>query len=166
VHDSVENLDTRLAGERFDVIALHWVLHHFVLDTYSATRDLQRRVLASIGSHLTERGRVSVFENLYEGRLVDGLTGRLVFELTASPRLARVVRYLGANTAGCGVCFLSERQWRRSFSDSGLELHRAKRYAPLGVSRLYQTALLARSIERCHFWLARAVVPASGTIQD
>src|SRR5688572_22692908 len=45
VKASVEELRQVLGERRFDVICYHWVLHHMVMPSYTATREMQVRVL-------------------------------------------------------------------------------------------------------------------------
>jgi len=65
---------------------------------------------------------ISVFENLYNGLVLDGLPGRLIFTPTASRAFAPVARRVRRNTAGCGVCFLSKRQWEEEATRAGLRV--------------------------------------------
>jgi 2-polyprenyl-3-methyl-5-hydroxy-6-metoxy-1,4-benzoquinol methylase len=78
--DSVENLH-RLTG-LYDVIFVNWLLHHVVADSYAKTRLHQTRTLKTLGGLLTKRGRISVFENIYDGFVIDNLPGWLIFRVT------------------------------------------------------------------------------------
>ena len=120
VLDSVENLD-RLKGQ-YDVIFVNWLLHHVVGNSWAITRRNQSWTLRTLATLLTERGKISVFENAYDGQIAEGLPGWLIFQFTGSLALSGVARKLGANTAGVGVCFLSRKQWLSTISGSGLEV--------------------------------------------
>jgi SAM-dependent methyltransferase len=120
VCESVENLG-EVKG-RFDVVSVHWLLHHLVGESYRQTRRNQLRALRTLRDLLTPRGRVSVFENMYQGWVFEDLPGRLVYHVTAARLIAALSRRMGANTAGVGVCFLSKHQWLASFRDCGLEV--------------------------------------------
>ena len=78
-HHSIETCEAALAGARFDLVCFHWVLHHFVAGSFGATRAFQQQALEVARGLLTDRGRVSVFENLYEGFVFDSLPGRTVY---------------------------------------------------------------------------------------
>jgi len=128
--------------EPVDVVFFNWVLHHFVVDSYKATTRTQSDALVLARKMLKPSGRLIVFEQLYNGSPFDDLPGRLIYELTSQKRLAPLVARLGANTAGVGVCFHSERGWRKLFARAGL---RVDRYTPCysvgELSRLRRLAL-------------------------
>ncbi|MGH8249499.1 MAG: class I SAM-dependent methyltransferase [Steroidobacteraceae bacterium] len=141
--------------DRFDLVSLHWLLHHLVGDSYAATQTNQRRALASLNGLLTERGRISVFENDYQGWAPDPIPTWLIYVVTASRPLAPLARALGANTAGVGVCFNSQKTWRNLMKEAGLQLidHAEpdtwKRRIPL-----YGTfGLGLRDVKVGHYWL-------------
>jgi ubiquinone/menaquinone biosynthesis C-methylase UbiE len=117
---SVDEMDSKLANQQFDIIFMNWLLHHLVADSYSQTRKNVQSVLRSATRHLTPGGRVSVFENLCDGILLDGLPSHLIFHITSSHLLAPLTKKLGANTAGVGVCYRSGQQWLDLFGECGL----------------------------------------------
>jgi ubiquinone/menaquinone biosynthesis C-methylase UbiE len=151
----------QFAARAFDIVFFNLSLHHFVADTYSATRRLQRHALSQAAQVLSSRGRVAVTENLFEGIVAHNFPGFLVYEVTSSKMLAPMVKRIGANTAGCGVCFLSARAWRGEFQHMQL---RELRFVPQvwhesELSRRVCLRLLGvRSVSRAFFWLA----PQSG----
>jgi ubiquinone/menaquinone biosynthesis C-methylase UbiE len=153
VSGSVENLGLRFNGRTFDVICLHWTLHHLVLDSYRDTTAFQQRVIRDAASLLSPRGRLSVFENVFNGLVIDSLPGRIAYRLTSSRSLAPLMRKVGANTAGVGVCFLSEQQWLTIFKLIGLEVMQ-RRYYPHRVRLGHKVALSARSVRKVHYWIA------------
>jgi len=156
LQESVEDLPRVLEGRSFDLVCFHWSLHHFVTDSYAETVAFQQRSLRQATALVSTRGRVSVFENLYDGLIWPSLPGRLVYTMTASQRLAPVTRLLGANTAGVGVCFLSERQWLDAFRLAGLAVERRHYYAH-SVRWLYRIGLVTRRVRKGHFWLSRSI---------
>jgi len=109
-------------SESFDLISLHWLLHHLVGDSYGETRANQLSTLSSARQLLSDRGRISVYENDYLGWIPDPWPTWLIYRTTASRPLARISRALGANTAGVGVGFNSFDGWRRIIQNSGLEI--------------------------------------------
>lgn len=113
--------------ERFDLVCFNWVLHHLIGNSRKESIDHVRATLMSAVGLLTPRGCIAVFENFYQGYLVDDLPGSLIFNLTSSKALARVTKAMGANTAGLGVCFQSKRGWldtiaRAKLMPIGIEL--------------------------------------------
>jgi SAM-dependent methyltransferase len=153
---SAEDLST-IAGS-YDLISCNWVLHHLVDSSYSRTRAHQLKALSEMKRLLTNKGRISIFENNYFGWALNDLPGRLIYELTSSKLLASVTRRLGANTAGVGVCFLSQDEWLRTFARAGLSV---RTYAEPDKWRWpvkwYVKALLGlKRVVAAHYWIARA----------
>lgn len=153
---SAEHLTRTFQKKTFDLIIFNWALHHFVTSTYSGTRRLQRQILAQARGLLEPDGVISVFENMYNGLVLDGLPGRLIFHATASRAFAPVARKLGANTAGCGVCFLSRRQWEEEAERAELRIASYVDGFPKDLSLVKKAALNVASVHHGHFFLARA----------
>lgn len=150
----VGSLERAVQG-RFDVICFNWLLHHLVSRSYSESRENILRTLRTAAGLLTERGRFSIYENMYEGLLVRGAPSRLVYWATSSKLLAALARRGGANTAGVGVCFLSEGQWRRDLGRSGLTILDYAADDQWQVPLVRRVVLHIGSIRCGHFW-ARA----------
>lgn len=106
--------------ESFDLISLHWLLHHLVGESFRETRANQVNTLRAARGLLSSRGRVSVFENDYHGWAPEPYPTWLIYQVTASRPLTRVAGALGANTAGVGVGFNSFEGWQRTIERSGL----------------------------------------------
>ena len=153
---SVEDL-AALDG-RFDVVFVHWLLHHLIGNSYVETRRNQLVTLANLAQYLTERGRISVFENTCNGWLVDNLPGWLIFQISSAKAIAPITRRMGANTAGVGVCYLSKDQWLSTIQRSGLRVleytEPDTRHPRLRIE--WRTLLHVRSLRVGHFWLSRA----------
>lgn len=103
--------ESRLVEQSYDVIQFNWVLHHFVSDNYKATRKLQLESLAEAKKYLKPGGTIIILENFYDGRWLDDAPGRIIYQLTASNLLESMISKAGANTAGVGVSFHSEKAW-------------------------------------------------------
>lgn len=151
---AAEEMHRHLGGRRFDLITLNWMLHHLSAGSYHRTRGHQRAVLREVQRFLAPRGRVSVFEDLIEGLLVPDLPSWLVYQVTSSKLLAPVVRRLGANTAGTGVCFLTERQWRGVFRRAGYAVAEYIPYWAWQLSRAKCLVLHIKTMRNGLFWLA------------
>ena len=106
----------------FDVVSCNWLLHHLVGDSYRQSLTNIEGTLAQCRRLLSPRGRLCIWENRYDGMLLDGVPGRLIYSLTSMRSIAKLTRALGANTAGVGVCFQSNRQWHHHFDEAGLSV--------------------------------------------
>ena len=106
----------------YDIIQFNWVLHHFISDSYEATKNIQQQALEKAFNHLSSDGLVVIFENFYEGSLVRDLPSKLIYQMTASKALAPITSKLGANTAGVGVCFNSRETWHDMLLEAGFKV--------------------------------------------
>ncbi len=138
-------------SEKYDIVFCNWVLHHLVTrGAYWQTRANISKVLRVCDGLLSERGRLSIYENDYNG-VVDWFPGRAIFALTSSITLAPFVKKLGANTAGVGVCFLSHRQWLETLAE-----FRVLDYAPdvpWPFPWRRAAPLLLREVRCAHYWV-------------
>lgn len=153
---SATELAGRFAGSSFDLVFFNLALHHFVASSYTKTRRMQRNALKQALAVLKPGGRVVVTENLYDGAPVDNLAGFLIYTLTSSKILAPVIKRLGANTAGCGVCFLSARAWRNEFRRLRLQerAFSSEAWPEHELWRALRLRLLCvRRVSRGFFWL-------------
>jgi len=156
--DSVENLYK--INKKYDLICVHWLLHHIVSESYFKSRSSQQLTLHAIRGLLTSSGRVSVFENIYSGWLIENLPGRIIYQLTSNKAIANITRKLGANTAGVGVCFLSRKQWFSTINSSGMKV--LEYVEPDGwvwpLRHEWRIFLHIRHIKVGHFWLSASDV--------
>ncbi|OUS26156.1 hypothetical protein A9Q99_19455 [Gammaproteobacteria bacterium 45_16_T64] len=106
---------------RYDVVGFNWVLHNFVGDSYQRSVRLQKDGLARAYDALQPGGIILILENYYDGSFIDDLSGRLIYALTAAKSLRNFTSRMGANTAGVGVCFHSERTWKSLIRGAGFE---------------------------------------------
>jgi SAM-dependent methyltransferase len=152
---SAENLETLFGAERFDIIFMNWVLHHLVGDSYTCTTENVRHLLHMSASILRQHGRISIFEHMYDGLVIDNLPSHIIYHLTSSMRLSSLMRRWGANTAGVGVCFRSRKAWLEIIRDAGLEV---VEYAegPRWPEPLRQILLLHLGhVRGGHFWIGK-----------
>jgi len=150
--DSVENL-SKLQG-KYDIVCFNWLLHHLVGNSYSETRKNISTALEAVIPLLSERGRISIFENMYNGLIFDGLPSYLIFTLTSSKALAGFTRKMGANTAGVGVCFLSRKQWVETVDKiTSLELLKYTDDEKWNIQWKWNVFLHIGNIRCGHFWL-------------
>ncbi len=114
--------DCQLLPESYDAVEFNWVLHHFISDSYEKTVEMQKDGIKSAYLQLRKDGLLLIFENFYDGWLLSDIPCRLIYGLTASKRLEKIIRSLGANTAGVGVCFHSERKWIHMIKEQGFTI--------------------------------------------
>jgi len=156
VDDTVENLGLRFPRGTFDVIFVNWLLHHLVGDSYRETLQNMTTTLSRASALLSPRGAISIFENLYDGALIDNWPGAFIYHVTSSRVLAPITRRLGANTAGVGVCFLSTRKWSTVIEQAGLRVATFTRTPKRRVPLLVRTLLHLQNLTVGHFWCERA----------
>lgn len=107
------------AGQRYDFLVFKTVLHHFIADNESNTRELQLRALKKARQLLRPGGLLLIEENFYQGVVGDDTPGRLIFAVTRQRWIENLVRRLGANTAGEGVRFRSIKSWNQILQQEG-----------------------------------------------
>lgn len=154
VCDSVENLNS--IEIKYDLICFNWLLHHLVGNSYSETRKNMSTAINAVIPLLTPYGRVSIFENMYNGLAIDGLPSKIIFTLTSSKAIAGVIKKMGANTAGVGVCFLSQKQWIETISKTGLKLLKYTDDEKWTIPIKWQVFLHIGNIRCGHFWLTNS----------
>jgi len=154
---SAQWVDTIFADRRFDIVFIHDLLHHLVCETYKDSRQAILNTLVLTKMMLSSCGRVSVWENLYSGAIVDSLPSHIIFHVTSSKLLCRLTKRLGANTAGVGACFLSEKQWHTVLNNAGLRVLKYKDVnQPCLVSPCKKILLHIGSYVAAHFWCANS----------
>jgi Methyltransferase domain len=150
--DSVENLDK--LNITYDLISLNWLLHHLVGNSYAESRKNIYSTLSLVLKLLNEGGRISIFENMYDGILFKNWPGFLIYQLTSSKLIAKITKKMGANTAGVGVCFLSKNQWLSTFSKTDLTvLKYSDTEEPWPLPWTWKVFLHMGNIRKGHFWL-------------
>lgn len=153
---SIENMNEKLKGHKFDIIFINWLLHHLVADSYSKTQYNSEFALVSSKDLLKENGRVAVFENISDGIIFDNLPSHLIFHLTSSKLLAPITSKLGANTAGIGLCYRSKQAWLDIFSKCGLyKLNALSEKNYWDTSMPKRVILHYKGLKACFFWLKK-----------
>jgi SAM-dependent methyltransferase len=155
IHGSILDPPAEVRGRKFDVVSFNLIFHHIIGGDESSTFDLQSRALTQVRGLLANQGQMFVHEICYEGRLFPDLSARLIYEITASRCLSKVLRLVGraipalrANTAGIGVRFRPTRGWMALANRSGLEVVNACQGEPEGHSWLRRILLLIREVRR------------------
>jgi SAM-dependent methyltransferase len=151
--DSVQNLAD--IKDKYDLVCFNWLLHHLVGNSYSETRNNISTAVDSAMSLLTPRGRLSICENMYNGLVIDWLPSRLIFVLTSSKAIASIIKRMGANTAGVGVCFLSYNQWVETIEKTSLKILKFSNDKKWPFSLKWLLFLHIGNIRYGHFWLMK-----------
>lgn len=142
--------------EKYDLICLNWLLHHLVSDSYIQSRQNIENVIHILGNKLERQGKISIFENMYDGQVFDTLPSYLIFILTSSKFLSKLTYKLGANTAGVGVCFLSYKQWELVFKGKDFDILSYSDSSEYWKFSFFKKFLLhLGNIRMGHFWLSR-----------
>lgn len=156
VYGSAGELARHVGEQKFDLICFHWVLHHFIGPTYRRSTEIIHTVLEDAKRHLAPNGRISVWENMYDGWIVDRLPGKIIFQVTSSRFLTPLTRRMGANTAGVGVCFRSRAHWAEHFAEQGLQTVAYADGPDWRRRAIYRWFLHMGRIRCGHFWLKSA----------
>ncbi len=149
--DSVKNLSA--IENQYDLICFNWLLHHLIGYSYPETRSNMLTAIKAVLPLLSSQGRISIFENMYNGLIFDGLPSKLIFTLTSSKIIAGLIKKMGANTAGVGVCFLSQQQWIETISKTSLKLLQYTDDDKWPIPLKWQVFLHIGNIRCGHFWL-------------
>lgn len=152
LNKSVEDISDIFGNQKFDIIFLNWVLHHLVGNDYRGSIVNIQKTLRTVKEHLFNDGLISIYENLYDGYIIDNFPSHIIFNLTSCRLIAPLIRKLGANTAGCGVCFLSKKRWLDVLSDSGLTVINDEEYKKWKFSLFKKVFLNLRLVRVGHFW--------------
>jgi hypothetical protein len=148
---SADEMDSLEKGA-YDVVFFNWVLHHLVGRSHSESIDNICSALRRAKALLSPTGRISIFENMYDGQVIDWLPSRLIYRLTASKVLEPLTRRFGANTAGVGVCFVSKRGWDRIFADVGLQVLHYSDEPPWDIPLHRRVLLHLGPVRFGHYW--------------
>ncbi len=140
----------------FDVIFVHRLLHHLVGDSYAESIAFIEAVLCQCAAVLKPDGRLSIIENIWNGRFIDGLASRLLYHATSSRLVAPISRRLGANTAGTGVCYLSDRLLVRLLRQAGLSVQTQQTLGALRFAWYIRYPTLLRNAQSVHYWCGPA----------
>lgn len=153
IYESVENIGKLFFGRKYDIIFMHWILHHLVADSYSNTLKNVKSILELSSKILNDKGRISIFENMYNGLVFDNLPGHIIYHLTSFKKLSKIIKRLGANTGGVGVCFRSKKAWTNLFENAGMIVIQYSHSDKWRVPFYKSLFLHIDNIRVGHFWL-------------
>lgn len=155
---SVEHVDTYFNEQKFDLIFCNKVFHHFITNTYSGTVQMLTVCMNKLGHQLSACGRLCILDYFYDGLLIDSFPSWMIYQCTSQKNglLVRLFKKMGSKSAGSGVCFQSERMWRRLIEDCGLKVAVFERGQVSAIGIIKQIAFLShKPVEDCIFICAR-----------
>lgn len=151
--ESIENMENLFFGNKFDIIFMNWILHHLVTDSYLNTLKNVKSILEVSSKILNDRGRISIFENMYNGLVFDNFPCHIIYHLTSCTKLSKLIKRFGANTAGVGVCFRSKKAWVNLAENAGLRVIQYSQDDKWRVPFYRRFLLHIGNIRVGHFWL-------------
>jgi ubiquinone/menaquinone biosynthesis C-methylase UbiE len=124
VQGSADDLTKLFGAGTFDLVIASMVFHHFVRSSYRKSVAGQFDIMRQIATILKTDGKLCVFDMVFNGMICDKSTSRVSYALTTQtfPPFVKVVKWLGAESAGVGVCLLSQKMWFDLFADANLEV--------------------------------------------
>jgi SAM-dependent methyltransferase len=110
----------------FEVINIDTVMHHLIAGrSYQRTMTRIVECLKHLQSRLMPGGVICVREIYHEYIGCESLGSRLIFflgTLSLPGFVERFFKFAGIQTANAGVCFLTRKQWYRTFQEAGLSI--------------------------------------------
>ncbi len=162
---AIEHIPGLLAGRTFDYIAVNWVFHHLVGNSYRACWENCLHTLMQCKKLLKPNGMLLVTENMFDGYLRSNLPSHVIYAITAT-RWPWWVRFAKRffNTAGVGVCFQSQRAWQQMFDQAGFDVVAFQQglvwsWLRRSFRGMAYHLLLVKSVSHGHFFLR----PRSGS---
>lgn len=150
VCESVENLSSLFSEKSFDIIFANRVFHHLIDKTWVKTLNGMECCMSVIRSLLKEGGMLCIMDHFYNGIIADSSTSFLIYILTSikNPAFARLVKKLGAEAAGVGVCFQSEKMWMKRLEKCGFDIKYVERSEYYRLSGIKRIGLLSKNVSR------------------
>lgn len=140
--------DDRVAKNEYRFIIMNVLLHHLVGNSYRDSRRFVDEFLQSIKPLVGKDTVIVVFEQVFNGFVLHNLPAQIIYSLTSINRpqwFVRLVNTLGANTAGVGVAFASEKTWLRTFESNGYKVEINKLLLDDILSLLVRLPLLVKN---------------------
>ena len=150
IHDSVENMDKIFPENTFDLVFANRVFHHLVDRTYGRTLAGMEKTMVMIQKALKPDGMLCVMDHFYNGLLFDGAASRMIYTLTSVKNsiFAKIIKKLGAMTAGVGVCFQSEKMWLSRLEKCGFSIKNVERTKCDKLRFIKKIGLMCKNMSR------------------
>jgi ubiquinone/menaquinone biosynthesis C-methylase UbiE len=117
ISGSVYELESLFEKGFFDIIFINRTLHHLVFENWSKTIKGYDFLLAQVYAVLKDDGYLCVTEETAESYVKDCAASFIIYNLTSCKLkpVVKICKSLDGKSAGVGVCFLSDRSWKRIF---------------------------------------------------
>jgi len=127
IEDTVENLSQHFQKSSFDIIFMNRVVHHLVYNSWTKTHIMMAELLKDISGILKSDGRLFICDHFYNGFIFDNAPSFLIYKLTSCkiPFIVKLCKAFKAESAGVGVCFLSQKNWDRLLNKADLTIENA-----------------------------------------
>ena len=126
VETSADNIDEIFPENTFDIIFANRAFHHCVRNTWKKTIEGIDEIINKINGILNKNGVLCITEHFFDGLLADGLSSRLVYEISSNKRkiIIKICNKIGVESAGIGVCFLSKKTWIKKLTCNKFKIER------------------------------------------
>lgn len=120
--------------KEFDIVICSAVIHHLIVSGYKRTIKKQMDFMDNVKTILKPRGLFLVSEYSLES-FIGNSSSYIHFFLTniKNPFIARLLRFIGAKSAGVGTFFRSTAKLKEFFEDRGFVIE--KEYPPISIYR-------------------------------
>lgn len=148
IKDSVENIDKIVKDVKFDLIFCNRVVHHLVTGgSYKSTAQVIDNCMKKLHGSLKATGQLCILDHFYDGFLIDSFPSEMIYWCTSCkiPLLMRIFKKMGAESAGCGVFFLSEKMWGTLMEKCGFNRITLQRSSASKTKLIYKIAFLLRN---------------------
>lgn len=144
IEESADNIEKLFSENTFDIVFANRVFHHFVRGTWKETMKGIRETTREIYKVLNKDGWFCITDHFYNGMAYDKSSSRIIYGLTSCslPVIVKVCKRLGAESAGVGVCFLSQKTWINYLEDAGFKIEKMNENKKELKLKLYKKLLL------------------------
>ena len=155
--DSVENMDQLFCENTFDIVFVNRTFHHFVDRTWLKSLAGISKYLISINRLLKSDGALLIMDHFCDGLIWDSAASFLVYTATSikNPIISKVVRKMGGESAGVGVCFQSEKMWIQRIRKAGFQIEAMEKRDADKMNLIKKTLLLLKGYKRDNIIWAR-----------
>lgn len=153
--DSSENIEKLFMPQSFDLVFANRVIHHFVQPGWRRSLQGIENVMRSVNTILKDDGLFCIMDHFYNGCFFDCSSSFLVHSFTSikNPTIAGWVKKMGAESAGVGTCFLSEKMWMDKLNKTGFDIRHIEKTQPDKMT-LAKAVLMFKSASRDNIIIA------------
>ena len=154
--DSAENLSSIFEENTFDIIFANRVFHHFVQSSWQKSLKGMDECMHAIYALLKNDGLFCVMDHFYDGAILDWGSSLLCYTFTSikEPHIAKILKRMGAESAGVGTCFLSEKMWKDKLERTGFDILHIEKTMPDAMT-ISKRILLFKEARRDNIIISR-----------